>query len=218
MTREEKNKQIALSNKETRERRKTQTALVFECGIRNEKRNRKSGALAHCFGILREAKWMKNDVLHQMNEEHVKISQMKDKDFKVIRHLDKDRNTIESVPDYLTSSMRLGVLTDMKWNLSSLRALKKKGFKVGRLKYESEHKSITLLQYGITHWLTGPNSIHIQGFKGDIRVAGLRQLRNLEKNDIEYEVSVARLRKDGSKLFFDLTVYVDTEKYNAFLE
>jgi hypothetical protein len=161
---------------------------------------------------------MKNDVLHQMNEEHVKISQMKDKDFKVIRHLDKDRNTIESVPEYLTSSMRLGVLTDMKWNLSSLRALKKKGFKVGRLKYESEHKSITLLQYGITHRMTGPNSIHIQGFKGDIRVAALRQLCNLEKNGIEYEVSVARLRKDGSKLFFDLTVYVDTEKYNAFLE
>jgi hypothetical protein len=46
----------------------------------------------------------------------------------------------------------------------------------------------------------------------------LRQLRNLEKNGIEYEISIARLRRDGSKLFFDLTVYVDTEKYNAFLE
>jgi len=94
MTREEKNRQIALTNKETRERRKTQTALVFECGIRNEKRNCKSGALAHCFGILREAKWMKNNVLYLMNEEHVKISQMKDKDFKVIRHRDKDKNEI----------------------------------------------------------------------------------------------------------------------------
>ena len=101
-----------------------------------------------------------------LNEGTKKISNLKDKDFKSVIHKDKDGNDIVSELKYLKSSLRLGVLTQYKWNLASLKAAKNKGRKVGRIKFESEHKTVIFLQHGITHQISGPNSYHIQGFVG----------------------------------------------------
>jgi hypothetical protein len=218
MTREEKNKAISDANKETRARRQSQTPLVFRLKIRNEKRNKKTGMFDHLKMVFVEGKWVRNAVLSEMNNKKRKISNIKDKEFKTVKHFDKDGNELVSDVTHLTSSLRLGIITELKWNLASLRKKKNKGQKVGRLKYESDHNTVLLIQYGITHWITGPNSFHVQGIDKDIRVAGLRQLRYLEKNEIQYEISLAKLIKIADEYYIDLTVYVDKKQYALFKE
>ena len=216
-SREIKNQKIAESNRQTRIRRQSQVPLTFELGVRNEKRNRKTGCFRHLKMICVEAKWMRNMITSILNEGTKKISNLKDKDFKSVIHKDKDGNDIVSELKYLKSSLRLGVLTQYKWNLASLKAAKNKGRKVGRIKFESEHKTVIFLQHGITHQITGPNSIRIQGFEHDIRVSGLKQLRELEKYGIDYEIATLNLHMVCDDCFkFFITVYADREQYEAF--
>ena len=219
--REIKNQRIAESNRQTRLRRQSQVPLTFELGVRNEKRNRKTGCFHHLKMICIEAKWMRNMITGILNaDKSKKISDMKDKDFKSVTHFDKDKNQVVSELKYLKSSLRLGVITEYKWNLAALSAAKKKGFKVGRIKFESEHKTVTFLQNEITHHIdVDSNTIRIQGFEHNIRVSGLRQLRNLTKQGLDYEVTMLKLHMVNDSCFkFFVTVYVDRDQYNALQE
>lgn len=216
-----KNQRIAESNRQTRLRRQSQVPLTFELGVRNEKRNRKNGCLHHLKMICVEAKWMKNMITGILNEDKSKkITDMKDKDFKTVTHFDKDGNQLVSELEYLKSSLRLGVITEYKWNLAALSAAKKKGRKVGRIKFESDHKTVIFLQNGITHHIDAEdNTIRIQGFEYSIRVSGLKQLRKLTKDGLDYEVTMLKLHMVNDTCFkFFLTVYVDREQYNALQE
>ena len=171
--------------------------------------------------ICVEAKWLKNMITGILNEDKSKkISDMKDKDFKSVTHLDKDGNPLVSELKYLRSSLRLGVITEYKWNIAALKAAKKKGLKVGRIKFESEHKTVSFLQNGITHHIDPEtNTIRIQGFESNIRVSGLKQLRNLTKQGINYEIAILKLHMINDTCFkFFITVYVDREQYNALQE
>jgi len=111
--------------------------------------------------------------------------------------------------------MRDEVVIEVKNNIRALNALKKTGKTVGALKFESEHKRIHLRQYKVTHEITGPNTIRIQGFSHEVRVAGLRQLRTLDKAGIEYEITTADLIKKDDDFYFNITVFVDKEIWKA---
>lgn len=218
--REEKNKRISASFSATKKRRKTQIPVTIELGVRNEKRNRKTGCMHHLKMICVEAKWMTNDITNRSRDDKdLKISNLKDKDFKQITHLDKDGNKIVSDAKYLTSTLRKGVIEKYRDNLSGLHALKKNGHKTGRIKFKSEIKTVYFMQYGISHKITGQNSIQIQGFRHDIRVSGLKQLRKLEEAGINYEIATANLHMVCENCFkFFLTVWVDRDEYYAFKE
>lgn len=164
---------------------------------------------------------MKNMITGILNtDKEKKISNMKDKDFKSVTHYDKDGNQLVSELKYLKSSLRLGVITEYKWNLAALSAAKKKGHKVGKIKFESEHKTVLFLQNGITHHIdVEHNVIRIQGFEYDIRVSGLKQLKNLTKQGIDYEIATLKLHMVNDTCFkFFITVYVDRDEYNALKE
>ena len=105
--------------------------------------------------------------------------------------------------------MRDEVVIEVKNNIRALSALKKTGKTIGRLKFESEHKRIHLRQYRVTHEITGQNSIRIQGLSHEVRVAGLRQLRTLDKAGIEYEMTVADIIKRDDNFYVNITVFVD---------
>ena len=144
------------------------------------------------------------------------ISEFSYKDFKFVVHYDKDKNEIVSEVKQLRTSMRDEVVIEVKNNIRSLSALKKKGKQVGKLKFESEHKRIHLRQYKVTHEITGPNSIRIQGFTHEVRVAGLRQLRTLDAAGIEYEMTVADIIKKDDDFYVNLTIFVDKEVWKAY--
>ena len=107
--------------------------------------------------------------------------------------------------------MRDEVIIEVKNNIRALSALKKTGKTVGKLKFESEHKRIHLRQYKVTHVITGLNTMRIQGLTNEVRVAGLQQLRTLDKAGIEYEITVADIIKKDDDFYINITVFVDKD-------
>jgi transposase len=77
----------------------------------------------------------------------------------------------------LSSQIKQGIISKIKDNLKALKKLKEKGYKVGKLKFKSDFKSIALKQYGITYQIDfDRNRIKIQGIKKWFRVLGLHQI------------------------------------------
>ena len=212
--RENKNNKIKMTLAAIRQRRQSQTPVTFNFKVRNEKRNRKSGAFEHLKMVFVEAKWVYNSIISQTDEKIMgadvrKVSSFNQKEFNTVVHKDKDGNDITSAVTHLMSSQRNAVITQVKNSLKSLKKRKDKGYKVGRLKFKSEVNAINLNQYGVTHFITGPNSYHIQGFNHDICVAGIRQLRKLDEDGILYELSSASLFQEGGDFFIKQTIWVD---------
>lgn len=221
--REQKNQRIKESILATIEKRKNQVPLVFEFKVRNEKRNRKNGTFDRLKCCFTEAKWVKNSMIDQMNKKKYgdsarKVSSFTQKEFTKVSHLDKSGNVIETEVECLMSSMRDAVITQTKRELKTLNRLKKAGYKVGWLKFKSDCTSIELKQYGLTHQVCDTNSYRVQGFDSEIRVAGMRQLRHLDKIGMEYEMSVAKLAHRGESYYILQTVYVDKEQWLSYKE
>lgn len=215
---EQKNLRIKQTYLQTKERRKTQIALTFTFKVHNEKRNKKKGVFNHLKMVFVEGKWIKNSILSQMEKSDRKITSFTQKEFNTVEHMDKDRNMVTDNVTHLGSSMRDSVISQVKDEMRALKARKSKGHKIGKLKYKSDCTAVGLKQYGVTHRIIGNNSYQIQGFNCEIRVAGMRQLRQLEKLGIEYELSSAKLTHCGDNYYIKQTVYVDKEQWMSYKE
>jgi putative transposase len=104
--------------------------------------------------------------------------------------------------------MKQAVVSSIKNDLHALSAAKKKGRKVGRLKFKSEVNSINLKQYGSTHEIKD-NKIKIQGMKQLLKVHGLEQLDGFEN----LELANAKLLRKPSGLYIKLTIYATEKDY-----
>ena len=60
-------------------------------------------------------------------------------------------------------------------SMNSLAEKKKKGYKVGNLKFKSSCNSIPMKQFGHTHLIKSLSMVGIVGIKGNFRVHGLEQ-------------------------------------------
>ena len=211
----QKNRQIKETRRATAVRRQSQFPLTFTLKVRNERRNIKNNVFSELQLLFVEAKWVRNSLISQLNSGR-KISEFSYKDFKTVVHYDKDRNEIISEVKQLKTSMRDEVIIEVRNNIRALSALKKTGKAIGKLKFESEHKRIHLRQYRVTHEITGQNSIRIQGLSHEVRVAGLRQLRTLDKSGIEYEMTTADIIKRDDDFYVNITVFVDKNVWKAY--
>lgn len=219
---EQKNQRIKASFLATKEKRQSQVPLTFVFKVRNEKRNKKNKVFEHLDGCMLNGKWIWNSLVAQtdkkiMGEDKVrKASSFNINEFKTVVHKDFEGNDVEDEVLYLKSSQRRGVIDQFRAALAALKESKKKGLKVGKIKFKSEFTSLHLMQYGITHKICGPNSYQIQGCKSEVRVAGMRQLRQLEKAGIEYELATAKIVCVGDDYYIHQTVYVDKAIWFAY--
>src|SRR5579871_5658427 len=155
----------------TRERRKTQTCHVYELKIdRDELSLAGQEALARLF---LEAKWVTNAILGSGGifsfDPRVTEVEVKVKDAFEPRDL-----------GLLSSQMKQGLLDRIKSTLLTLSALKKKGKKVGRLKFKSQVNSIPLKQPGNTYRMVDEHHLRIQNFPYLLRAHGIDQLQDCE--------------------------------------
>ena len=155
----EKNKKIKQSFLKTREKRQSQECKVFSLKIQNNKLNKIQKEQLKMLFV--EAKWLKNDILNYG---------------KTIFKKNFDGSSEEKEIKYLGSQMKQSVYTDIISNLKTLKTLKNKGKKTGKLKYCSEYKCINLKQFGITYKIFNNKFIKIQNITGKIRVNGLKQI------------------------------------------
>ena len=119
-----------------------------------------------------EAKWVYNDIINHLQDNE--LSTWDDKKTSVTVK-QKDGSLVERTLCYFKSSMMQGMKSKVGDDLSSLKEKKKKGYKVGKLKFKSSCNSIPLKQFGNTHRIKSLSKVGIVGIKGNFRVHGLEQ-------------------------------------------
>jgi transposase len=106
--------------------------------------------------------------------------------------------------------MKQGIKARIFSSLSTLSALKAKGYKVGKLKFRSEVKCIPLKQHNNTFTILKQSKrIKIQGIKRPLKVNGLNQLPKV------YEVGNANLIKTGNDFYVKITIFIPREIRNV---
>ena len=187
---EERNCKIRENGKATRERRSNMDCRVISVKIQeNRLSNAKREKLQRCF---LEAKWLSNAVIasETLTLDDTSTVQVKIKDTFETREIKN-----------LSSHMKQSVVDSIKANIFNLSKAKKKGLKVGKLKFKKECNEINLKQFGNTYCLKSHNKISIQKI-GVLTVNGLEQI-NLD----EVEFANAKLIQKPSGFYIHLTVY-----------
>lgn len=202
----DKNTKIGQTYAETMKRRKEQRVRVYTVKVQYNKLNAVQRERLKMMFV--EAKWMYNHILNLSQQEHDSVFSLQYTDIAEIRHLDRDGKEILSMPTYLSSQMRQGVLDGIISNIRALAKAKSKGEKVGHLKFISEYNSINLKQYGSTYRIVGKSKIKIQGMKKPIRVNGMDQIMSLG----EYELANAKLIRRPSGYYIAITVMTRKEE------
>ena len=202
-TRLGKNRRIAKSQKETRERRRNKDILVRTVKIqRNKLSHSQLEALERVF---LEGKWLYNTALaHGQFDEEFR------------RNLDNTAEvklpTGEIEPRPLTvlgGQMQQGILARMRANLKGLRTLKRHGRKIGGPKFISDMTSIPLKQFGKTHKIRG-GKVKVSNVPGWMRANGLNQF-DMERDDFANAVLIKR----GHNFFVAFTVYREKAEHSS---
>ena len=196
----ERNRLIGENGKKTRIKRMSQVCKTFKFKVDYDNLNAKQKECLKMMFI--ESKWIYNYLISQDD-----IYSFDYKNLTKVVHKDKDKNDIESVIWYVGSSVKQELISQIVNEIKGLAKLKKRGHKVGKLKFKSEFNSIRLKQYGTTHSIRG-KKFKIQGIKDPIRVLGIRQLEKYE--DIDY--TTANLLYDGNNYYISLTCFIPKEE------
>lgn len=200
-----KNKNIASSMAATMAKRKGQQCRVYKVKIDESRLSAKQKEQLKMLFV--EAKWLYNDCLNWLDENEGKYAS----DYiisKQITKLDKDGNREQVELDYLGSQMRQSVIADLQRNIKVLAKLKQNGYKVGKLNYRKEYKSVNLKQYGTTYKILSHNKMRIQNVHGKLTVNGLDQFINID--GIEY--ANANILNTPLGYYIAITTYIDKGK------
>lgn len=194
---------IRASMSATKARRQTQVCRVFELKV-SIRHNPKSvfEKLAQCF---KEAKWVINDML-SLSKDNPDNSTFDYKytEHKDVVHYDKDTNPVTSTIT-LPSVLHRATVAQKKTDIVNLAKAKKKGIKVGALKFKSQVNCLPIIT-GFTQILDGCR-ITIPGFR-KLRVHGLNQLHQFEK----FELADTKLIRKASGYYVKISVMLPKEK------
>lgn len=195
---EEKNAKIKDTLRATKERRSQMDCRVFSVKVQENRLSRAKGEkLYRCF---LEAKWLRNAVIATETLVLEDTSQVQIK----VRGSFETREI-----KCLSSQMKQSVVDSVKQDIFNLSKAKKKGLKVGRLKFKHECNEINLKQFGNTYRIKSHNKISVQGI-GILVVNGLEQI-NLD----EVEFANAKLIKKPSGFYIHLTVYSNKQPQSS---
>ncbi len=214
---QDKKTSIKNSLNETRLLRENQYCYVRELKIDQSHLNNKQ--LQHLNRMFLESKWLYNSII-QFHSEFT-ISKLNQYDTKIKSVLVKNKDGIYESRniDNLSSQIKQGIYETFKMSLSSLKSLKQKGKKVGKLKFKSEYNSIYLKQYGNTHKIKnkdGKLSFHIVGFNKPIKVHGLEQIKDLlhTENLNNKNIASAKLIKKPNGFYIHLVCFKSKPNLN----
>lgn len=181
-TREDKNRHIAETIKQTYEKRAGQICRVFTVKVQDNKLSERQREQLKMMFV--EAKWLKNAILAWSNNNLDNKIWNYDTKQNVIIHKDKDMHDVEAELKYIPASVKQCVQSEMIANIRTISSLNKKGLqKGGKLKFVSKVKSLNFKQYGKTHRIVSSKRIKLQGISGTVPVNGMNQFYG---TDVEY--------------------------------
>ena len=196
----DKNQRIKTTLLATKKRHKNMLCKTFELKINN--RQLSFYQHKHLEQLFLEAKWFTNAIL---SSKEIFSYDSKTKSVSVIC---RDR-VEERALTHLSSHMKQSLLKQIQTDIISLSKKKKKGYRVGKLKYKKCVETIPLKQHTNTYTLLRPNKLHIQGLKGFFKLRGLAQV------PADAEFFEAKLRYVNSEFYLLVTCYLpktDTRK------
>lgn len=187
---EERNRKIRENGQATRERHSHMDCRVISVKIQENRLSKaKLEKIKRCF---LEAKWLSNAVIAS---ETLTLEDTSSVQIKV-------KNTFEERKiECLSVQMKQSVVDGVKQNIFNLSKAKKKGLKVGKLKFKKECNEINLKQFGHTYKIKGKNKIRVENI-GVLIVNGLERI-NLD----EVEFANAKLIQKPSGFYINITVY-----------
>ena len=203
-----KNNKIKQSLKNTRKRRKNQEAKTYECKIVKNKLTPQQ--LETLDKMFLEAKWYYNSIINHLENDNINTFNNKVKTVKVRMGSESD-NYEDRQLKVLPASMKQKLITRIKDSLSSLKARKDKGYKVGKLEYTKDITSIPLKQYGIDYSIVSNNKVRISKI-GRVNVRGLDQF----SQDAEW--STANIIKKANDYYIHITVYINKVIDNSWVD
>lgn len=199
----EKNAKIKATRLATKKRRETQKCFVFSTKIDYRKLNKLQKEQLQMLFV--EAKWVYNDIINHLQDNE--LSSWNDKK-KVVMVKQKDGSFVDKPLCYIKASHMQGMKSLVGDSLNALAEKKKKGYKVGKLKFKSSFSSIPLKQFGKTHRIKSLSKVGITGISGNFRVHGLEQF----VDNPNAEIANAKLLKKPDGYYIHWTVYIFKNK------
>ena len=196
-----KKNKIKLSLQNTKLRRENQICKVITCKVDSSTLNIQTKS--SLYNLFLEGKWLYNSILSSNDipnyDTKSEVVQVKVLD----SFEDRNLNTI-------SAQMKQSIKTRIFSSMSTLKSLKLKGKKIGKLKFKSEINSIPLKQHLQTFTILKQSKrIKIQGIKQPLKVNGLNQLPKV------YEIANANLTRNGKDYYVKITIYAPKEKKNV---
>lgn len=189
-----KNDDIRKSIRETRDRHAGMVCRVFELKVVRSKLSRAKRDMLDTY--FREAKWLRNAVIGSGNPHAFDRCPSK-VPVKVGDAFEERELTL------LGSQVKQDIVDGVRSELKGLATKKRKGYKVGELKFKSYCNSIPLRQYGKTYVIDFEKStVGIQNMrKFPLKVRGLQQIPE------GAEIANARLVRKPSGIYVHVTTY-----------
>ena len=187
-----KNEKIKQSNIETRLKRKTQTLKMFELKINCHHTSKE--IFQKLADIFKQAKWVVNDVIASED-----IFKYKYNEHRTVINFDKDKNKVERQIN-MNTVLHQSIVDMIKTDIINLSKSKKKGNRVGKLKFKSEINRIPIRTGTIQ--IKSSKVAGISGFPR-LSVYGLEQFINIPG----YEVANANLVRRASGYYLMVTVF-----------
>jgi len=177
----------------TREKRRFQICKVFELKIDQSHLSKKEIEQLKMYFI--EAKWLYNFILSK--DDPFKY------DYKTnpIQRLNNNRDSVETKLQFLPPRFKQTVVSTLKNSIKGLSESKKRGRKVGKLKFKSEYNSIDMNENSVTHYISGKNRFKILGIKKHLVVKGLHQITS------EMEIANAKLMQKPDGFYIKVTTF-----------
>lgn len=199
----EKNRQIAESRRLTRNRRSKLQAKTIELGID------KTYAQPHVEKIellFLQAKWITNDIISHLGDNDLKSWNDKKKYVNVRIGRDSEKYESRDIT-VLSSKNKQSLKNRIGDSLSSLRALKTNGYRVGAIKYVKEITSIPYNQLG------NDFDIDVENRKLKIQKIGWLKVHGLSQLPQDADIATGKLLKTPRGFVFHLTFYTSKEEY-----
>lgn len=175
-------------------RRKTQQIKVYELKVNVHSTSKE--AFAKFNSMFVQAKWVANDCIASED-----IFTYKYNEHKKIINFDKDGNKVERTIN-LNSGIHQDIIRQIKQDIVNLSKKKKKGVKVGRLKFKRQVNTINLRDLKVLNSKT----VSIPGFK-KLKVYGLEQFINIP----EFEIASPKLVKKASGIYLKVPICIPKE-------
>jgi len=177
----------------TKIKRKSQTCKVFELKVDISKLSQKS--IKHLNQLFIEAKWFYNYCISQYNINDADTT-LKSVPVKVGDNFEiRNFSTLKS---HMKQSTKKRIFSSIK----TLKSLRNKGCKVGKLRFKTQVNSVNLAEYHKDYDINYENStVRLSGLKQKLKVRGLEQIPK------DSEIANANIIKKDHDYYFHVTTF-----------